>query len=233
MKNNILSLSERIANVKLQVPTEFGVDNIITRKMKECAQMPIGSYFCGFDSSLERLKDVAAVCGAEIDDKTTYQEVAELAYNSYFSKYDKPCAIELMQLLSIPITAHSVNYQRCSKVFDNPLRSFEERLKSAIYYTPYPPPLFDFSVDSYMLGIYSYTRNEEYNEYYEIKYKEPVQDRAMRISQWLAVAEKGIRSDSKEYKSEAENDLLYMLVKPFVEYNKISLKGEKLNEQHI
>lgn len=226
MKTKKSPLSERIETAKMQVLTAFGVDNIITRKLKECAQMPIGSYFCSFDSYLERLKDVAYVCNTKIDsEKTTYQDIAQLAYDMYFSQYDKPCAVEIMQLLVIPIINRNPNYERTKKTFENTTRNFEERLESAIYYTPYSPPLFDFSVKKYMVGIYSYTRNEEFNEYFEEKYNEPVQGRTMTVLRWLTLADKTMQSDNKDYKSEAENDLLYMLIKPFVECNKISLKG--------
>lgn len=225
MNTDRLTFSERTDALKLQVPTEYGVDNIITSKMNECAQMPIGSYFCSFDSSLERLMDVSDVCNAEIDSKkTTYQDIAQLAYDLYFSQYDKPCAVELMQVLVIPIIKRISKFERTNKSFENPTRNLEERIKSAIYYTPCSPPLFDFSVERYLHGIYSYTRNEEYNEYFEEKYNRPVQGRTMSVAQWLTLAYKTMQSDNKEHKSEAENDLFYMLIKPFAEYNKISLK---------
>lgn len=227
MNTHRLSLSERIDFFKLHKPTEIGTDNIVTRKIKECAQMPIGSYFCAFDSSLQRLIDAAVICSTEIDiQKTTYGEVAQLAYDMYFSKHDKPCAVEIMKQLLVPVIHQNFDYTRSRKTFESPTRSFEERLSSAIYYTPFAPKLFNFNVKSYMLGIYSYTGNEEYNEYFEMKYNEPVQGKTMKVSNWLAISEKAMQSGEIEYINEAENDLLYMLVKPFVEYNKISSKGE-------
>ena len=227
MTTNRLHFSERIDTVKMQTPTEYGVDNIITRKLKECAQMPIGSYFCAFESSLETLKDVADECGVEIDsEKTTYLEIAQLASDLYSSMHDKPYAVEIMRLLVIPISdcSDSDKYEHTKKSFENPTRNLEERIKSAIYYTPCSPPLFNFSVKKYLHGIYSYTRNEEYMEYFESKYNKPIGGRTLSVANWVTFADNTIQTHNREYKSEAVNDLLYMLVKPFIEYSEISSK---------